>query len=165
MRNLWWKWVNAPGIQGLHVGYERTGAIADLDYFQERQRAEKASFEIVELEWPREGPGSKIDRVQRLGPDIRGHRFYVPYATDPERLTSTQKRMQTDGYEYRIAQKIRRKDENDLIYDLTEQFRMQVHFFPFGGAKDIVDAASRLYDMEPNAPVYISQDSLEPEFT
>lgn len=164
LRTLWGKWVHAPGIQGLHVGYERTGAQADLDYFMERQKVERVSFPIVELEWPREGPGSKIDRVQRLGPDIRGHRFYVPYPTDPNNLTAAQKKMIGSGYDYRISQKIRGVDENKKIYDLTEQFKLQVHFFPFGGLKDLVDAVARIYDMEPKPPVFVDQSSLEPEY-
>lgn len=164
MRDLWAKWRYAPGVQGIHVGYERTGAQSDLDYFKERQLVEKASFDIVELEWPREGPGSKTDRVQRLTPDLKMHRFYVPYETHPERLTSLQRKVISDGYDYRVAQRIRRKDENDKLYDLTEQFKLQVHFFPFGNLKDLVDAASRIYDMEPVPPVHVSQDSLEPEY-
>jgi hypothetical protein len=163
MRDLWHKWKSAPGMMGLHVGYERYGAIADLDYFHERQRIEKASFEIVELEWPRDGERSKQDRVQRLVPDIRGHRFYLPYATDPNRLTSAQRGMIAAGYEYRVSQRIIRKDENDIRYDLTERFRLQVSFFPFGGLVDIIDAASRIYDIEPVTPEYVDQTSLEPE--
>ena len=164
MANLVRKWQSAAGVQGCHVGYERYGAIADLDYFQERQRVERLSFEITELEWPREGPGSKIDRVQRLGPDIRGHRFYVPHPTDQDRLTREQRKALESGYGYRVAQRIRRKDHDDHIYDLTEQFRLQVHYFPFGGKKDIVDAASRIYDIEPRPPVLVAREELEPEF-
>jgi hypothetical protein len=163
MRDLWFKWKQTPGIQGLHVGYERFGAIADLDYFHERQRIEGASFEIEELEWPRDGEKSKNDRVQRLVPDIRGGRFYLPYPTDDERLTRLQRNMLSQGYEYRIARQIIRKDENDVRYDVTEMFRLEVSYFPFGGLKDLVDAASRIYDMEPVAPEYVAQESLEPE--
>lgn len=164
MRDLWQKWRKEPGIMACKVGYERYGAIADLDYFHERQRIEGNRFEIVELEWPREGPGSKNDRVQRLVPDIRGHRFYLPYPTDEDKLTSLQRRMVESGYQYRLAQEIRRKDENDQIYDVTERFRMQISFFPFGGLKDLVDAASRLYDCEPLAPEYVDETTLEPEY-
>lgn len=169
MRDLWTKWVNAPGIVGLHVGYERYGAIADLDYFKERQGLEKDqsgryySFEIVELEWPRDGQRSKEDRVQRLVPDIRGHRFYLPYATDEDNITSTQRRMITQGYGYRVAQPIVRKDENGVKYDLSERLRLQVSFFPFGGLVDVIDAASRIYDIDPKPPVYVDQNHLEPE--
>jgi hypothetical protein len=163
MRDLYEKWSGEPGIMGVKVGYERFGAISDLDYFHERQRIEGNRFEIVELEWPREGPGSKVDRVQRLGPDIRGHRFYLPYPTDEDRLTSLQSRMVEQGYDYRLARPIKRVDENQHIYDITENFRIQVSFFPFGGLKDLVDAASRLYDIEPLAPEHVDESSLEPE--
>jgi hypothetical protein len=164
MRDLWGNWIGAPGIVGLQVGYERFGAIADLDYFQHMQKIERISFEIVELEWPRDGEGSKKDRVQRLVPDIKGHRFYLPYPTDDERLTSTQQRMMAQGYEYRLSRQIRRVDENDRIYDVTERFRLEISYFPFGGNKDLVDAASRLYDIEPVAPSVVDETELEPEF-
>jgi hypothetical protein len=35
------------------------------------------------------------------------------------------------------------------IDDSVDRFRMQLSFFPFGGRKDLVDSASRLYDAEP----------------
>lgn len=70
-------WVNAPGVMGMHAGYEAFGAQADLDYFQERMRVEGEVWDITELAWPRDGEGSKIDRVQRSCPDIRRHRFYA----------------------------------------------------------------------------------------
>jgi hypothetical protein len=165
MRDLWDKWSNSPGIVGCHVGYERFGAISDLDYFHERQRIEGNRFDIVELEWPREGEGSKIDRVQRLGPDIRGHRFYLPYPTDEDRLTKTQRNMIASGYEYRLARIIKRKDENNELYDVGDRFRLQISYFPFGGLKDLVDAASRIYDMDPLTPEHVDQTSLEPEYT
>jgi len=163
MRDLWHKWRIAPGIMGIHVGYERFGAIADLDYFHERQRLEGESFEIEELEWPRDGERSKNDRVQRLVPDIKGHRFYLPYPTEDERLTKLQRNIKAAGYEYRIARSIVRRDENDVRYDLTERFRLQVSYFPFGGLVDIIDAASRIYDMQPVTPQYVDQESLEPD--
>jgi LAGLIDADG-like domain len=165
MRDLWAKWQDAPGIMGISVGYERFGAIADLDYFKERQRVEGARFEIVELEWPRDGEGSKKDRIQRLVPDVRGHRFYLPYPTDDRRLTSVQQRMVAQGYEYRLSQQIRRPDENGHIYDLAERFRLQISYFPFGGLKDVIDATSRIYDIDPVTPQYVDQSSLEPEWT
>lgn len=165
MRDLWAKWSDAAGVLAVRVGYERFGAIADLDYFKERQRVEGARFEITELEWPRDGEGSKKDRVQRLVPDVRGHRFYLPYPTDERRLTTVQARMVAQGYEYRLARPIRRKDENGNVYDVTDRFRLQISYFPFGGLKDLVDAASRIYDIDPVVPQYVDGSSLEPEFT
>jgi hypothetical protein len=164
MRDLWEKWKQEPGIQGVNVGYERYGAIADLDYFRERMKVERVYFDVTELEWPREGPGSKNDRVQRLTPDLRGHRLYLPYETDPENLTSVQRRMRDSGYSYRISSKIRKLDENDELYDLSERLKLQVSYFPFGDRKDIVDALSRIYDMELEPPVGpASIDDIEPE--
>lgn len=152
MRDLRARWVRMPGVQGVKVGYERYGAIADLDYFHERMRIERAHFDILELEWPREGPGSKVDRVQRLTPDLRAHHLYLPYETDPENLTRNQRRMEAAGYAYRLAAPIRQLDENGEAYDLSERLKMQLSLFPFGGRVDVVDALSRIYDMDPAPP-------------
>jgi hypothetical protein len=141
-----------PGVQGVKVGYEEFGAQADLDYFKERMREERVQFDIEELAWPRDGEGAKNDRVQRLTPDLRNHRFYVPYETDPENLTSAQRKMAQSGYEYRNARSIKRLDENRQMYDLTERLRLQIGFFPFCERKDVVDALSRIYDLEPTRP-------------
>ena len=163
MKNLYGKWSKAHGIQGVRVGYEKFGAQSDLDYFHERQRIDKLSFEIEELDWPRDGNASKVDRVQRLTPDLRNHRFYIPYPTEPEKLTSAQRKAKDEGYEYRIARKILRKSQ-DAVYDLTEDFKMELHYFPLAGKKDLVDAVSRLYDMDPVCPTVGSNDYVEPEF-
>jgi hypothetical protein len=163
MLDLWVSWRRAPGIQGVVVGYERFGAQSDMDYFVERQKVDKVAFEIVPLEWPREGEGSKVDRVQRLSPDLKSHRFYIPYPTNPERLTRNQREMTENGYGYRVSKKIRRADHEKQLYDLTEQFKMQLSFFPIGGKKDIVDAASRIYDLSPTPPVPIDEGAMEPE--
>lgn len=164
LRMLYYKWIREPGIQSVKVGYEKFGAQADLDYFQEKMRVERSSFPIEELEWPREGDGSKIDRVQRLGPDLRGHKLFLPYPTDANRLTSNQQRIQSGGHPYRISQRIRRKDSDGNLYDLAEQLRNQIHYFPFGTLKDLVDAVSRIYDMSPTPPIMIDESSLEPEY-
>lgn len=162
---LYMKWAATAGVQVVHVGYESFGAQSDLDYFREQMKLTRVRFDITEVAWPREGGGSKTDRVQRLGPDFRSHKFFLPYDTDPDRLTSNQKRM-TGGYDYRIAKPIRRKDENGEVYDLAAQFRMQVHYFPFGGKKDLADAASRIYDMEVRPPAGRGEARyVEPEYT
>ena len=164
MRDLFVKWTQAPGIQNVRVGYEHFGAQADLDYFRERMQVEKLPFEIVELGWPSDGDGSKIDRVQRLVPDVRNHRVWLPYPTNPDKLTSQQARMALGGHAYQVAQRIRRRDHEGNIYDLAEQLREQMHYFPFGSLKDLVDAVSRIYDVEATAPLMHEQGSFEPEF-
>ena len=160
---LYSHWKTQSGIQAIYVGYESFGAQSDLDYFREQQKLTGLRFDITELAWPREGGGSKVDRVQRLGPDFRSHKFYVPYKTDEKNLTSNQRKM-VDGYKYRISKPIRRKNENNEIYDLTELLKLQVHYFPFGGKKDLVDAVSRIYDMSPRPPTYREARYAEPEF-
>ena len=160
------RWTRMPGVQMVRMGYETFGAQADMDYFEEQMKLPgRPSFEIVELAWPREGEGSKIDRVQRLTPDVRSGKWFLPMDTDPKRLTSIQKTMHGSGYDFRIAQPIKRKDHEGQIYDLTEQLKMQMHYFPFGGQKDAVDALSRIYDMEIKAPRLNEPSYSEPEFT
>jgi hypothetical protein len=163
MRDLWRKWREEPGVLGVKVGYESFGAQSDLDYFEERKRTENANFEIELLEWPNDGPGSKDDRVQRLLPDIRSHAFFLPHPTDEDNLTPMQVRMIQAGYEYRLAQKILKRDENGVLYDLSDRFKLQVSFYPFTGLKDLIDAISRIYDLEPRAPEYVDSTILEPE--
>jgi hypothetical protein len=165
LRDLRNAWHDAPGMMGFNVGYESYGAQADMDYFLEQQRVEGERWEIQELKWPREGEGSKKDRVQRLGPDIKRHRFYLPYPTDPDRLTRTQRKMVAAGYGYRVSQQIKRLDQDDKVYDVSERFRIQCSYFPFGNLKDLIDAASRIYDMDPTPPEFVDQTTLEPDFT
>jgi hypothetical protein len=164
MLGLYEKWKREPGVQSIYVGYERYGAIADLQYFEEQMRLTGKRFDIVELEWPRDGDGSKRDRIQRLGPDIRNHKIFTPYETDPKNLTANQRKVKEQGYSFRIAQPIRRRDENGRIYDLSQRLRNQIHFFPFGGRVDVLDATSRIYDMEPMAPRYSEARYAEPDF-
>lgn len=162
---LFTRWKNAPGVQNVKMGYESFGAQADLDYFEEQMRLPKYTrFDIMELAWPREGEGSKVDRVQRLVPDCKSHKLYLPYPTSEHRFTALQKRMVASGYSHRVSQLIRKLDENGNAYDLTKDLRMQFHFFPFGGKKDAIDATSRIYDMEIVAPRGGEPNYIEPEF-
>jgi hypothetical protein len=76
-----------------------------------------------------------------------------------------QAEMVAQGYDYRVSKAIRRKDENGQAYDVTEKLRLEMHYFPFGGKKDAVDAFSRIYDMEPKAPNYREPSYAEPEWS
>ena len=84
MRTLFHRWSAMPGVQQIEVGYERFGAQSDDEYYQEQQRLEQrrgirnAMFPIRELNWPREGGNSKKERVERLEPDFRNGRFFLP---------------------------------------------------------------------------------------
>jgi hypothetical protein len=163
MRDLRNKWVRSPGILGVKVGYETYGAQADMDYFVERMRLEGNHFEIAELEWPNDSPGSKDDRVQRLGPDLKMHAYFLPHPTDEDELTDEQVRAINAGYSYRISRKILQRNEHGLEYDLAERLRMQVGFYPFTGLKDLIDAVARIYDLDPRPPSAIDSGPIEPD--
>lgn len=165
MKELYSKWAFAPGVQSCRVGYEEYGAQADFDYFRERMAVEKCSIPIDELNWPREGDGSKVDRVQRLVPDLKNKRIYLPYPTDDKRLTSMQQGMKSGGHEYRIARPIKRLDDQRKIYDVSEDLKIQAHYFPYGSYKDLIDAFARIYDIEASPPVQVDPGPLEPIYT
>jgi hypothetical protein len=166
--NMWKKWTRMPGVAMVKVGYEKFSANADLDYFKEQMQLSTSKFPIVELGWTSGGMGesSKTDRVQRLGPDLKRHKILLPYPTRADKLTKAQKSMMDQGFDYRVSKSIKRKDMDGRIYDLSEIFKQQLGYFPVG-KKDLVDAVSRIYDMEIKAP-YISHESdtmlLEPMY-
>lgn len=162
LRDLRQHWLSQPGVQQVYVGYERYGAQADLDYLHERMEIESCWFDVAELEWPRDRQvKSKEDRVQRLEPDFKNGRFWLPKRG--EQLSRDQQRMQDDGLGYRVAKPIRRKDNDGHIYDLVSDFIAEYTLFPFGGKCDLIDATSRIYDMDPMPPVIIAESALEPE--
>jgi hypothetical protein len=165
LSQMYKRWKVAPGVQRIKIGYEKTGAQADMDYFEEQMQLDEGnSFVIEELDWPKQGEGSKIDRVQRLGPDIADHKWFLPHPTNVHAYTALQRKMQNDGYEYRISRPIRRRDEEGEVYDLSAQFREVIRYFPFVTFKDIADCASRIYDMEVSPPVHGEPTYAEPEF-
>jgi hypothetical protein len=57
---------------------------------------------------------------------------------------------------------IKRLDEEGRAYDLTARFIEEFLYFPFGQRKDFIDAMSRIYDMEPTAPLIVPAADLEP---
>ena len=69
-----------------------------------------------------------------------------------------------EGSGHLVSRRVVRRDENDRVYDLTERFLAQADAFPYCQKKDIIDAVSRIYDMEVRAPALIEQGTLEPEY-
>lgn len=185
VRNMRRKWINEQGVQMVQVGYESYGAQADLDYFHERMEVESESFPIVELTWPRDSEVSKDDRVQRLGPDLRSHKFYLPalmmsggklhwWSLDESQSSRIvlephvgHSRSQRDviaaQQPYRICKPISKVDSENNLYDLSRHAIEQIMFYPFAPLKDLIDAISRIYDMDARPPVLIDQSELEPE--
>lgn len=155
-------WINAPGVQMLKVGYERYGLTSDLEYFENQMLRERDAFELIELAWPREGPGSKYDRIQRLQPDFKAGKFFLAAAVTGGE-TSNQRRMREEGQGFRIWQPTRRRDHNGEIYSLNKNFLEEFLVYPFAAHEDLLDATSRIYDMEAVAPVVIDEKELEPE--
>jgi hypothetical protein len=180
-------WINQPGVQGVFVGYEAYGAEADMDYFIEQMEIENNAFPIEELRWPRDTEPSKDDRVQRLGPDFRAHKFYLPALVSHQgkdcfwkleqgaaggleikhqemtRPTSLMSRVIKEGTPSRIAKPIVQKDSDGNLYDLTRHFIEQQMLYPFAQLKDLIDAASRIYDMEPRPPMLVDEKETLPE--
>jgi hypothetical protein len=78
LRDLYKRWSNMRGVQLVRVGYE---ALRPSDRRRILPRAHDARRHFVpidELNWVREGGQSKKDRVERLEPDFRLGRFYLP---------------------------------------------------------------------------------------
>jgi hypothetical protein len=190
LRTLYHRWSAAKGVQHIEVGYERFGQQSDDEYFQEQMRLEtrrgipNAHFAIRELNWPREGGNSKRERVERLEPDFRNGRFYLPAPilhngkpsvwrpiTDPDDklfgsvtyedaggLTSAQMSAISGGSSDLVAKALVCRDpsaggDRGQRYDLTAKFLEQYMQFPFGAHDDLIDAISRVYDMDAEPPM------------
>ena len=72
------KWRNHTGVQHVKVGYEQYGMQSDLEVFEEYKERDRVEFAIEEINTPSEGKHSKRDRIERLEPDMRETRFFLP---------------------------------------------------------------------------------------
>lgn len=161
LRDLRRKWLRQPGVQGVSVGYERFGAQTDIEHFEEMMRIEGEQFPIEELNWPRDGDGAKDNRIRRLEPDFRNWRFFLPYRGEP---TRDQVKAITSGQKHLVAQPIKRKNEEGKLYDLVDWLISNEYlFFPNTTKKDLLDAMSRIYDMEPTPPHVLDEKDCYPE--
>jgi hypothetical protein len=68
-----------------------------------------------------------------------------------------------EGAPSRIAKPIVQKDSDGNLYDLTRHFIEQQMLYPFAQLKDLIDAASRIYDMEPRPPMLVDEKETLPE--
>ena len=120
--------------------------------------------------------------IERLVPDVRDSRFFLPaicwhgneqceWSVVDDRVAfrplqgepDDWVRMRAQNEDYRIAKVIKRVDEEKQIYDVTEAFMQELSYFPFGTHDDLVDAASRIYDLRPTPPQIYDEIDLEPE--
>ncbi len=60
---------------------------------------------------------------------------------------------QTQVREHRMVTALRRRDEDGRIYDVTRAFIEEMLLHPFGAYNDLIDASSRIYDLDPHAPM------------
>lgn len=155
------KWLNMPGVQRVDVGYERYGSTSDLEYFEERMIRDRDQWTIQELAWPRDGPGAKYDRIQRLEPDFRNGRLYLPAVTDKQ--TKAQSRVIAEGQSFRVFTPVKRTDHEGTLYSLNKGLLEEYLVYPFSAHDDALDCASRIYDMDPVAPVIVDETTLEPD--
>lgn len=187
IRDLRRYWQGQPGVQMVKVGYERYGMQSDLEYFEEQMLLTKDAFEIHELNWTSDGTRAKEDRVQRLVPDFQSHRFFLamvckrqvpargadgqelkdakgePIMEWVEYETARQRQLREQGQAFRIFRPVMRKDHENNVYSLNKGFLEEYLYFPFSAKKDLLDAASRIYDMDPVPPILIDQRATEPE--
>ncbi len=154
-------WMAQPGVQMVKCGYERYGMQADLEYFEERMLAAKEAFEIHELNWTSDGAQAKDDRVQRLQPDFMSKKFFMAAVVEGE--SANQKRIREQGQGFRIFKPVKRRDHEGNMYSLNKGFLEEYLTYPFSAKKDLIDAASRIFDMDPVPPVIVDQSALEPE--
>lgn len=175
---LWKRWSNMPGIQATFVGYEQFGMQTDLEYFQERMEVEKLSFPIAELAWPREGPVSKKQRIERLEPDIIMSRFLMPHTfnlvpdgnavrveTYDPRGTKAVLAAIEQNEKYRTAEPLKKRNEDGILYDPVRVWLEEFMLFPFAPYDDFLDVTSRIYDMEPRPPVSYEDEPGHPNST
>lgn len=171
------KWSKARGVQMVRIGYERYGMQTDLEYFDEqiiKDRIEGLSIE--EVSWTREGGQSKAQRVGRLEPYFRNSQFWMmPKVWAPEHgglctwevdantskivyktwkgPSRAEQEVIGRGEHYRVMEPVRRLDEDKNVYDLFRVFAEEYLFFPFSPRDDLIDATSRIEDMEPVPPM------------
>lgn len=161
LKGLRRKWLKQKGIQSIQIGYERYGHQTDIEHFQEMMKIEKYSFPIEEVSWTRDHIDAKDDRIRRLIPDHMNWRFFYPYEGEK---TTKQLEMEDRGKGFLLARPIKRVNEKGRIYNLVEYLiNNEYLFFPATTAKDLLDAMSRLYDMDINPPaVHKEEDTIPP---
>lgn len=102
----------------LHVGYERYGMQADIDFMHMEMERQNYRFPILELG----GQMPKPDRIRRLVPVFEQGRIFFPARLMKMRQDST-------------------------AYDLTDEFyRLEYLTFPVSSHDDMLDCLSRILD-------------------
>lgn len=77
--------------------------------------------------------------------------------------TANQKRIKEQGQGFRVFSPVKRRDHEGNLYSLNKGFLEEYLTYPFSAKKDLIDATSRIYDLDPCTPVIIDERMLEPE--
>jgi len=172
IRDLHKKWARQPGCTVIGVGYERYGHQSDVEYMEERMRIENYAFPLRELSWPQDNTRSKSTRIARMEPDFRLGRFLLPLPVWRRGLGAATWHIEGGGISYRplravttpqrdaiergeqamLARAIKQVDEENEVYDLTIRWIEEYVDHPYGQHEDLIDAGSRVYDMQVNPP-------------
>ncbi len=88
--------------------------------------------------------------------------MFFPYSGEP---TSAQREAFQNNRKHLIANPIKRKNEENKIYDLVDWFiKNEYMFFPNTVMKDFLDALSRIYDIDPQPPIIINESDVMPDY-
>lgn len=106
----------------LHVGYEKYGMQADIEYIKEKQQRENYRFTVTELG----GSMPKLDRIKRLIPSLEQGRWYFPNS-------------------------MFKTDYQGKVHNLVDIYLHEEYLaFPVSVHDDMLDCQSRIIDPEMN---------------
>lgn len=154
-------WLNQKGVQIVAVGYERFTYRSDIEFCETQMTREGSSFQIAELVWPQDNEDAEKDRIGRLVPDFARGAFLLPARVREE--TALQSRMRQHGKGHLVLQAVKKKDGNGNVYTLNNKFTNEYLVYPSVPFADLLDACSRLYDMDYVPPQIVEEKDLEPE--
>jgi hypothetical protein len=99
-------------------------------------------------------------KVPDLSQHAVGHIIYYPMGK--QGLTKAQKAMEFMEQRHRIVRPLKRRDETNVVYDLTRHIIDELIRHPFAQHDDGIDAMSRIYDMNPRPPVRYEESATLP---
>jgi hypothetical protein len=71
--------------------------------------------------------------------------------------------MRDEGQPFRIFKPTQRRDEEGRLYSLNKNLLEEYLVFPFGVHDDLIDAMSRIEDIDVSPPVIVDERVIEPE--
>jgi hypothetical protein len=85
----------------------------------------------------------------------------IVYTFIDKALSRRQQDCAVTAQRHRIVEPIKRYDENKDVYDLTRVFIDEFLRHPFASHDDLIDAVSRVYDIDPQIPQIFESQSTE----